>query len=75
MVVDDSSTMAFRLVPLPHRVVLLGGDEDVNDRRIVPDGDSRVVRFRRLELHRANRESGHVTLLVKGEAGSRRPRS
>ena len=69
VVVDETSTMAFRLVPRPHRIVLLGRDEDVNDRRILPDGDSRVVRFRRPELHRANRDSGDVALLVKGEAG------
>ena len=30
VVVEDTSTMAFRLIPLPHRVVLLGRDEDVN---------------------------------------------
>ena len=69
VVIDETSTMAFRLVPRPHRVVLLGRDEDVNDRRILPDGDSRAVRFRRPELHRANRESGDVALLVQGEAG------
>ena len=68
MVVDETSTIAFRLVQRPHMVVLLGRNEDVNDRRILPDGDSRVVRFRRPELHRANNESGDVALLVKGEA-------
>ena len=69
VVVDETSAMAFRLVPRPHRVVLLGGDEVVNDRRILPDGDSRVVRFRKPELHGANRESSDVASLVKGEAG------
>ena len=69
VVVDETSAMAFRLVPRPHRVVLLGGDKVVNDRRILPDGDSRVVRFRKPEWHGANREYGDVASLVKGEAG------
>ena len=43
VVVDITSTEAFTPVPLPHRVVLLSRDEDVDDRRILPDGDSRVV--------------------------------
>ena len=67
VVVEETSTMAFRSIPLPHRDVLLGRDEDVNDRRILPDGDSWVVRFRRPELHSANRESGDVAIRVKGE--------
>ena len=69
MVVEEISTMAFRSIPLPHRVVLLSRDEEVNDRQILPDGDSRVVRFRRPELHSANRESSDVAIRVKGEAG------
>ena len=68
VVIDETSAMAFRLVPRPHRVILLGGDEVINARRILPDGDSRLVRFRKPELHGANRESGDVTSLVKGEA-------
>ena len=43
VVVDETSAMAFRLIPLPHRVVLLGGDEVVNYLRMLPDGDSRMV--------------------------------
>ena len=68
VVVDETSTIAFGSVPRPHRVVLLGRDEDVNDRRILADGDSRVMRFRRPELHSANKESSDVALLVQGEA-------
>ena len=37
VVVDITSTEAFTPVPLPHRVVLLSRDEDVDDRRILPD--------------------------------------
>ena len=69
VVVNETSAMAFRLVPLPHRVVLLGGDEVVNDLRMLPDGDSRMVRFRKPELHRANRESGDVVSLIKKKGG------
>ena len=69
VVVEETSTMSFRSIPRLHRVVLLGRDEYVNDRRILPDGDSRVVRFRRPELHSANRESSDVAIRVKGEAG------
>ena len=68
VVVDETSTMAFRSIPRPHRVILLGRDEDVNDRWILPDGDSRMVRFRRPELHSANRASGDVAIRVRGEA-------
>ena len=68
VVVDETSTTAFGSVPRPHRVILLGRDEDVNDRRILADGDSWVVRFRRPELHSANKESGDVALLVQGDA-------
>ena len=68
VVMDESSTIAFGSVPHPHRVVLLGRDEDVNDRRILADGDSWVVQFRRPELHSANKEYGNVALQAKGEA-------
>ena len=68
VVIDESSTIMFGSVPRPHRVVLLGRDEDVNDRQILADGDSRVVQFRRPELHSANKEYGDVALRDKGEA-------
>ena len=60
VVIDESSTITFGSVPRPHRVVLLGRDEDVNDRQILTDGDSRVVQFRRPELHSASKEYGDV---------------
>ena len=68
VIIDTSSTITFGSVPRPHRVVLLGRDEDVNDRQILADGDSRVVQFRRPELHRANREYGDVALRNNEEA-------
>ena len=40
MVIDECSTIMFGSVPRPHRVVLLGRDEDVNDRQILVDGDT-----------------------------------
>ena len=67
VVVDGTSAMAFQLVPRPHST--LDGDEVINDRRILPDGDRRLVRFRRPEFHGANSESCDVASLVKGEAG------
>ena len=60
-VVDVTSMEAFTPVLLPHRVVLLGRDGNVDDRRILPDGDGRVVRFRRPEVRSVNRESCDVT--------------
>ena len=68
VIIDASSIITFGSVPRPHRVVLLGRDEDVNDRQILADGDSRVVQFRRPELHRANKEYGDVALRNKEEA-------
>ena len=68
MIMDASSTITFRSVPRSHRIVLLGRDEDVNDRQILADGDSRVVQFRRPELHRPNKEYGDVMLRNKEEA-------
>ena len=73
VVIDERSTITFGSVPRPHRVVLLGRDKDVNDRRILADGDSRVVQFRRPELHSANKEYGDVALRDKGAA--REPRT
>ena len=67
-VVEVTSTEAFRPVSLPHRVGLLGRHEDVDDRRILPDRDSRVVRFRRPEVRSVNRESCDVTIVVMKEA-------
>ena len=63
-VIDVTSTEAFTPVSLPHRVVLLGRDGDVDDRRILPDRDGRVVRFRRAEVRSVNRESGDVKIVV-----------
>ena len=40
--IDESSTITFGSVPRPHRVVLLGRDEDVNDRQILADGDGTI---------------------------------
>ena len=68
VVIDESSTITFGSVPRPHRVVLLGRDEDVNDRQNLADGDSRVVQFRRPELHSANKEYGDVALRDNGES-------
>ena len=67
-VVDVTSTEAFKPVSLQHGVVLLDQDGDVDDRRILPDGDGRVVRFRRPEVHSINRESCDVTIVVMKEA-------
>ena len=67
-VVDTTSTEAFTPVLLPHRVVLLGRDGDVDDRRILPVGDGRVVRFRRPEGRSVNRKSCDVTIVVMKEA-------
>ena len=66
-VVDVTSTEAFTPVSLPHKVGLLGRHEDVDDRRILPDRDSQVVRFRRPEVHSVNRESCDVTIVVMKE--------
>ena len=68
---DERSTITLGSVPRPHRVVLLSHNEDVNDRRILADGDSWVVQFRRPELHSANKEYGDVALRDKGEARER----
>ena len=59
---------AFTLVSLPHGVVLFGRDGDVDDRRILPDGDGRVVRFRRPEVRSVNKESCDVRTVVMKEA-------
>ena len=67
-VVEVTSMEAFTLVSLQHGVVLLDRDGDVDDRRILPDGDGRVVRFRRPEVHGVNRESCDVTIVVMKEA-------
>ena len=42
-VVNVTSTETFTPVSLPHGVVLLGRDGDVDDRRSLPDGDGRVM--------------------------------
>ena len=68
VVADVSSTEAFTPVPPPHRVVLLSREEDVDDRRILSDGDSRVVRFRNPEVYSANRESCDAKIVVMEEA-------
>ena len=73
VVIDERWTGALGSVPRPHRVLLLGRDEDVDDLRILADGDSRVVQFRRPELHSANKEYGDVASRDKGEA--REPRT
>ena len=67
-VVNVTSTEAFTPVSLPHWVVLLGRDGDVDDRRILPDVDGRVVRFRRPEVRSVNRESCDVRTVVMKEA-------
>ena len=72
VVIDERWTGALGSVPRPHRVVLLGRDEDVDHRRILADGDSRVVQFRRPELHSAKRNTV-IALRDKGEA--REPRT
>ena len=66
-VINVTLTEAFTPVSLPHGVVLLGRDGDVDDRRILPDGDGRVVRFRKPEVRSVNRESCDVrTVVMKG---------
>ena len=45
VVVDVTLTEALTPVSLPHRVGLLGRHEDVDDRRILPDRDSRWCDF------------------------------
>ena len=67
-VVDITSTEAFTPVSLPHGVVLLGRDRDIDDQRIPPDGDGRVVRFRRPDVCSGNRESCDVRTVVMKEA-------
>ena len=67
-VVDETSTEAFTPVSLPHGVVLFGRDGDVDDRRILPDGDGRVVRLRRPEVCSVNKESCDVRTVVMKEA-------
>ena len=67
-VINVTSTEAFTPVSLPHGVVLLGRDGDVDDRRILPDGDGRVVQFRRPEVRSVHRESCDVRTVVMKEA-------
>ena len=68
VVINERWTGAIGSVPRPHRIILLGRGNYVDDRRILADGDSRVVQFRRPELHSANNEYGDVALQDKGEA-------
>ena len=63
--VNVTSTEAFTPVLLPHRA---GRHEDVDDRRILPDRDGRVVRFRRPEVSSVNRECCDVTIVIMKEA-------
>ena len=67
-VVNETSTEAFTSVSLPHGVVLFSRDGDVDHRRILLDGDGRVVQFRRPEVRSVNKESCDVRAVVMKEA-------